>query len=174
VGDVTEIKQGIGDQAAGIGGEKDIQREGGEEREGERGPSASAGSSGTRKTHKAPTTTDEQDPASPTSPAFPSAQCLVPNAFFSVVLSDMAPDTTGSGDAFLSERLCRTVLDLLPAVLRPGGNLAMKVLEGEPYPALLRDTAVMFASCKGLKPKATRDVSREIYIVGLGYKGPTR
>lgn len=89
---------------------------------------------------------------------------------FSVLLSDMAPDTTGSGDEFMSERLCRTVLDLLPGLLCPGGNLVMKVLEGEPYPQLLKDTARMFASCKGIKPKATRDVSREIYIVGLGYK----
>jgi len=187
VADVTEIKEGIGDQAAGGREEKDVQREGyegREEREGKGGPSASAGSSGTPAAHKAPATADEQDTTSPafpsaqclvpraSPPAFPSAQCLVPRAFFDVVLSDMAPDTTGSGDAFLSERLCRTVLDLLPGVLAPGGNLAMKVLEGEPYPALLRDTSAMFISCKGLKPNATRDVSREIYIVALGYRPP--
>lgn len=93
---------------------------------------------------------------------------------FDVVLSDMAPDTTGFGDDFISERLCRTVLDLLPALLKVRGNLAMKVFEGAAYPPLFRDTAALFTSCKGLKPKATRDMSREIYIVGLGYKGPAR
>jgi 23S rRNA (uridine2552-2'-O)-methyltransferase len=90
---------------------------------------------------------------------------------FDTVLSDMAPNTSGSGDDYLSERLCRRVLDLLPAVLRPGGSLAMKVFEGELYPALLRDTARIFREAKGFKPQASREMSREIYIVALGYSG---
>lgn len=88
---------------------------------------------------------------------------------FDVVLSDMAPNTTGAGDHFRSVALCRRVLELLPTVLRPGGSLAMKVFEGEEYPALLRDTTRLFAECKGLKPDATRDLSREMYIVARGY-----
>lgn len=91
---------------------------------------------------------------------------------FDAVLSDMAPDTTGHGDHFLSVRLCRRVLDLLPALLKPGGNLTMKVFEGEEYPALLRETAAMFDTAKGFKPKASRDVSSEMYIVAHGYKAP--
>ncbi len=90
---------------------------------------------------------------------------------FDVVLSDMAPNTTGAGDDFLSVRLCRRVLELLPSLLRRGGNLAMKVFEGEEYPALLRETAALFAEAKGFKPKASREVSREMYIVGMGYRG---
>ena len=90
---------------------------------------------------------------------------------FQVVLSDMAPNTTGAGDDFVSERLCRRVLELLPGVLKPGGNLAMKVLEGSGYPGLLGDTSAMFTACKGFKPRASRDASREMYIVGHGYRG---
>lgn len=90
---------------------------------------------------------------------------------FQVVLSDMAPNTTGAGDDFVSERLCRRVLELLPGVLKPGGNLVMKVLEGSGYPLLLGDTSAMFTACKGFKPRASRDASREIYIVGRGYRG---
>jgi 23S rRNA (uridine2552-2'-O)-methyltransferase len=89
---------------------------------------------------------------------------------FDAVLSDMAPDTTGHGDHFLSVRLCRRVLELLPGLLKPGGSLVMKVFEGEEYPALLRETAAVFRAAKGFKPKASRDVSREMYVVGEGYR----
>jgi 23S rRNA (uridine2552-2'-O)-methyltransferase len=91
------------------------------------------------------------------------------------LLSDMAPSTEGGGggsaDHFRSIELCRRVLDLAPALLRPGGNLVMKVFEGEVYPDLLRDTTKMFADVKGYKPEASRDVSREMFITAKGFKG---
>ncbi|MFT3684941.1 MAG: RlmE family RNA methyltransferase [Phycisphaerales bacterium] len=91
-----------------------------------------------------------------------------------VVLSDMAPNTTGdpSGDHYRSVALCRRVLELLPTVLDPGGSLAMKVFEGGEYPQLLEDTSRHFGFVKGLKPEATREVSREMFIIGHRYKGP--
>lgn len=88
---------------------------------------------------------------------------------FDTVLSDMAPNTSGSGDDYPSERLCRRVLELLPPLLKPGGHLAMKIFEGELYPALVRDTAKIFRTAKGFKPEASREMSREIYIIGQGY-----
>jgi len=93
---------------------------------------------------------------------------------FDVVLSDMAPNTTGHGDDLMSVRLCRRVLELLPGVLRMGGNCTMKVLEGSEYPELLNETRALFRHVKGLKPKASRDVSREIFNIGEGYKGAAR
>lgn len=104
----------------------------------------------------------------------PSALVDLAGGMFDVVLSDMAPDTTGAGDTdhHRSVRLCRRVLEVLPPLLRVGGNLAMKVFEGGTYPALLKEAGRAFGSAKGFKPKASRDVSREIYIVALGYKGP--
>jgi 23S rRNA (uridine2552-2'-O)-methyltransferase len=91
---------------------------------------------------------------------------------FTVVLSDMAPSTSGHGDDFLSVRLCRRVLELLPDVLATGGALAMKVLEGEEFPQLLREVRQLFVSSGATKPAASRDASREIFIVGQGYAPP--
>lgn len=85
---------------------------------------------------------------------------------FDVVLSDMAPNTSGDiSDHFRSVHLCEEVLVLLPSLLRRGGNLAMKVFEGEAYPGLLEQTRERFGRVKGFKPRASRDTSREMYIV---------
>ena len=83
----------------------------------------------------------------------------------------MAPNTTGHGDHERSIALCEQVLLMLPALLRKGGNLAMKVFEGGEYPRLLKDTAKLFESTKGYKPKASRDASVEMYIVASGFRG---
>lgn len=91
-------------------------------------------------------------------------------AKFDVVLSDMAPSTSGHGDDFLSARLCERVLDLCPALLRPGGNLLMKILEGEPTPDVIRRAKGMFEEAGTTKPRASRDVSREMFIWGKGYR----
>lgn len=105
----------------------------------------------------------------PPNPAGPSGGSA---RLFDVVLSDMAPNTTGDGDHFRSVELCRRVLTVLPGVLRSGGNMTMKVFEGEEYPALLKETRVLFAEVKGFKPDATRGVSKEMYIIATGYKSP--
>ncbi|MGH7244496.1 MAG: RlmE family RNA methyltransferase [Phycisphaerales bacterium] len=94
-----------------------------------------------------------------------------PDAKYDVVLSDMAPNTSGHGDDALSVRLCRRVLELLPSLLARRGGCAMKVLEGSGYSELLKDCQKLFSNAKGLKPKASRDASREIFIVAEGYKG---
>lgn len=91
---------------------------------------------------------------------------------FDAIVSDMAPDTTGHGDHFLSIRLCRRVLEMLPNLLRPGGHLVMKAFEGEEYGPLLRETEKMFHFVKGFKPKASRDISVEMYVVAERYRPP--
>ena len=108
----------------------------------------------------------------------PAAELLVPliekdgpDARFDVVLSDMAPDTTGerSIDHHQSVRLCQAVLGRCRDVLAPGGNLVMKVFEGEAYPDLLTETAVAFDTVKGFRPKASRAISREMYVIARGF-----
>lgn len=91
---------------------------------------------------------------------------------FDVVLSDMAPNTSGHGDDFLSVRLCRRVLALCPSVLAPGGNLCMKVLEGSEFAELLKETKALFEDAGATKPAASRDVSTEIFIWAKGYIPP--
>lgn len=89
---------------------------------------------------------------------------------FDVVISDMAPNTSGHGDHFLSVRLCRRAMELFPQLLREGGGTTMKVFEGEDFPDLLNECRDAFGSVKPFKPKACRDVSRETYIVAKGYR----
>lgn len=91
---------------------------------------------------------------------------------FDVLLSDMAPDTTGDpfGDHHRSVRLCHDLLDRARLWLRPGGNLVMKVFEGEAYRDLLDRTAGMFEKSKGFKPKASRGESVEMFVTGLGHR----
>ncbi|HVZ93951.1 MAG TPA: RlmE family RNA methyltransferase [Phycisphaerales bacterium] len=91
---------------------------------------------------------------------------------FNAVLSDMAPNTTGVNDHEMSMRLCDHVVSLLPKLIQPRGSFAIKVFEGGQYPRLLKDVAALFENSRGFKPKSSRDVSREIYVVAAGYKGP--
>lgn len=96
----------------------------------------------------------------------------IPRRLFDAILSDMAPSTTGdpTGDHHRSVRLCESLLDRAPGLLRPGGNLVMKVFEGETYPGLVHRTQGLFESAKGFKPKASRGESKEMYIVATGYR----
>ncbi|MFM9957032.1 MAG: SAM-dependent methyltransferase [Phycisphaerales bacterium] len=90
---------------------------------------------------------------------------------FDVVLSDMAPNTTGHGDHERSIQLCERVVELLPDLLRRGGHCAIKVFEGGEYPRFLKELSKLFAQAKGYKPEASRAVSREMYVVATGYRG---
>ena len=98
---------------------------------------------------------------------------LTPDTFdgelFDVVLSDMAPNTTGvrTTDHHGSVRLCNCALDLSTSLLKPHGNLVMKVLEGEAYPDLLERCSKMFEFAKGFKPKASRAISTEMFVICL-------
>ena len=92
---------------------------------------------------------------------------------FDVIVSDMAPDTTGDpfGDHHRSMRLCHDLLDRSANWLKPGGNLVMKVFEGEAYRDLLDRVQNEFEKGKGFKPKASRTESVEMFVVAHGYQG---
>ena len=87
---------------------------------------------------------------------------------FDVILSDLGPATDGHSDHYVSVRLCDQVLSLATHLLKPTGHLAMKMLEGADSKRLLDDTASLFTTARGFKPKASRAVSREMYIVAKG------
>jgi 23S rRNA (uridine2552-2'-O)-methyltransferase len=93
------------------------------------------------------------------------------DGLFSVVLSDMAPNTAGIGDDLRSVTLCRRVLEIAEKALAPGGRLVMKVLEGELYPDLMREALGVFEFARGYRPDATREVSREIFAVCMRFRG---
>jgi len=94
---------------------------------------------------------------------------------FNVVLSDMAPNTTGHGDTdhLRSLDLCNLVLDRCNTLLEDGGHLVMKVFEGSGYPELVQRTKSMFEVVRPMRPPASRSVSREMFIVGMDRKTGT-
>ncbi len=95
---------------------------------------------------------------------------------FHVLLSDMAPATTGSqyADHQQSLRLCHRVLELAEHLLHDNGALYCKVFQGEDFPAFLQECKVLFTTVKVLKPQSSRQESREVFILGQGYRRPRR
>jgi 23S rRNA (uridine2552-2'-O)-methyltransferase len=93
---------------------------------------------------------------------------------FDLVLSDMAPKTTGipSADAARSAELALRALALAEAVLRPGGDLLVKVFQGARLPALRRAFAAAFERVSLEKPAASRSESVEIFLLARGLRGP--
>lgn len=89
---------------------------------------------------------------------------------FDVVLSDMAPSTTGVplADHVASIELCDRALDLARRWLRPGGNLVVKVFQGEDEPAFRKRMKASFDRLQTIKPEATRARSVEVFLIGLG------
>jgi 23S rRNA (uridine2552-2'-O)-methyltransferase len=93
-----------------------------------------------------------------------------------VVLSDMAPHTTGdrASDQWKSEELFRRALAIASATLRPGGHFVAKVFQGGEFAALLRETKAAFSEVKAVHAEASRTSSAEQYVVGRGLKVSAR
>lgn len=91
---------------------------------------------------------------------------------FHVVLSDMAPQTTGSqyADHQQSLRLVRRVLELAALFLHENGTLYCKVFQGEDFPEFLQECKPLFATVKVMKPKSSRLESREVFVLGRGFR----
>ncbi|WP_018146242.1 MULTISPECIES: 23S rRNA (uridine(2552)-2'-O)-methyltransferase RlmE [unclassified Thioalkalivibrio] len=84
-----------------------------------------------------------------------------------LVLSDMAPNLTGTGAVDLprSIHLCELALDLATRILNPGGAFLVKLFQGEGSDAYLAEVRRRFGSVKVRKPKASRPRSREVYVL---------
>jgi 23S rRNA (uridine2552-2'-O)-methyltransferase len=92
---------------------------------------------------------------------------------YCLVMSDAAPATTGnrSVDTARSVALAETALDYAEAALERGGNLAVKVFQGDATADLLKRMRSLFQSARSCKPQACRSESFETFFVGLGFKG---
>ncbi|PIV89962.1 hypothetical protein COW46_05540 [Candidatus Gracilibacteria bacterium CG17_big_fil_post_rev_8_21_14_2_50_48_13] len=92
---------------------------------------------------------------------------------FDAVVSDLAPKTTGMKDVdhWSSIELSYEVLRYAKEHLKRGGPCLMKVFQGEDFDRFLRHTKKLFRDVRIVKPDATRDRSREVYVVGLGFTG---
>lgn len=90
-----------------------------------------------------------------------------------VVLSDMAPNTTGhrQTDHLRIMALAELAADFAREVLAKGGALLCKVLQGGAGPALLAQLKRDFAVVKHVKPAASRADSAELYLLATGFRG---
>jgi 23S rRNA (uridine2552-2'-O)-methyltransferase len=88
-----------------------------------------------------------------------------------LVMSDMAPNISGMSavDQPRAMYLGELTLELAREVLKPGGDLLMKVFQGEGFEALLADLRRTFRKVASRKPKASRPRSREVYLVARNY-----
>jgi 23S rRNA (uridine2552-2'-O)-methyltransferase len=90
-----------------------------------------------------------------------------------LVLSDMAPNLSGvaSADQARSIHLVELALEFACRALQPGGDFAVKAFQGEGFDAFSREVHRHFSKAYVRKPEASRDRSREVFVVGKGFRG---
>ncbi len=92
---------------------------------------------------------------------------------YDLALSDAAPKTTGvkGSDVIKSLELTTAAVELGLALLKPGGALVAKVFYGKDVDQLIHRVKKAFKMGKAYKPQVTTAGSKEIYLLGQGYKG---
>ena len=91
---------------------------------------------------------------------------------FDVVLSDMAPHTSGQRhrDQFGSYELYMRALEIASQVLVPAGSFVGKIFQGPEMEQARDATRAYFDSVRIIKPEASRSESFEVFLVGVGAK----
>lgn len=92
---------------------------------------------------------------------------------FDALVSDMAPNTTGikSVDQIRSLQLVEMVFYHLPNFLKENGNFVIKVFDSHDAQMFLKEQRKLFKKYNFLKPKSTRSVSKEFFVIGGGFVG---
>lgn len=90
-----------------------------------------------------------------------------------VVMSDMAPNMSGNKaiDQPRAMFLAELALDMARRVLKVGGSFVIKVFTGTGSQEFLAELKKDFTIVRVRKPEASRDRSREVYMVATGFKG---
>lgn len=91
-----------------------------------------------------------------------------------IVLSDMAPNLSGIAitDAARVEHIIDLALDFAKAHMKPSGALLVKCFNGSGYTQLVEKFRQEFKTVSSKKPKASRDKSSEVFLLGRGLKHP--
>lgn len=92
---------------------------------------------------------------------------------YDVVISDMAPSTTGMRDLdqTRSFELFMRALDIADALLAPGGSFVGKIFMGPDFPAAKKRLKELFAEDRAIRPEGTRTTSYEIFLIGKNKRG---
>lgn len=90
---------------------------------------------------------------------------------FDVVLSDMAPNTTGirATDQARSANLVEEALARAERLLAPGGAFVAKIFQGPDLEAIRKRLAARFSEVRTVKPEGSRAQSIEIYLAAKGF-----
>jgi 23S rRNA (uridine2552-2'-O)-methyltransferase len=93
---------------------------------------------------------------------------------YDVVVSDMAPNTTGNrlGDQTRSFDLFMRALAVAEALLKPGGAFVGKIFMGEDFVRARDEVKRLFAAERTIRPEGTRTSSYEVFVVGERRKAP--
>lgn len=88
-----------------------------------------------------------------------------------LVLSDMAPNLSGVAvaDQMKTIHLAESAFAFCEEALKPGGSLVVKLFQGEGFDDLIGRARKRFKRYAVRKPDASRDASREMYLVGRGW-----
>ena len=91
---------------------------------------------------------------------------------FRIVLSDIAPQTSGNKwvDQQQSLNLAKRVFELAASLLRKDGNFYIKVFEGEDFKEFVDSVRKSFKTVKIVKPKSSRNESPEVFVLGIGFE----
>lgn len=91
---------------------------------------------------------------------------------FDLVLSDMAPKTTGirMTDQARSFELCELALDVSRRFLKKNGHFVCKLFHSDDFSKLRDEIKKDFAKFEAVKPDSTRKISKEIFLIGLNKK----
>lgn len=89
-----------------------------------------------------------------------------------VILSDMAPKTTGVHvtDVARSVALCQFALGLSHTVLKSGGALVVKIFMGEGFTEFRNELQRKFQKVVIVRPESTRKQSREVFLISKGFR----
>lgn len=91
---------------------------------------------------------------------------------FDLVLSDMAPKTTGirMTDQARSMELCELALDVARRFLKKDGHFVCKLFHSDDFTKLRDEIKKSFLKCEAVKPDSTRKISKEIFLIGISKK----
>ena len=100
---------------------------------------------------------------------FDQIMAEVGNRSVDVVLSDMAPNTSGNSgvDQPRMMYLCELAVDFALATLPEGGALIMKVFQGAGEQELRKQMQEKFSKVRSLKPDASRARSKEVFWIAI-------
>jgi len=90
-----------------------------------------------------------------------------------VVLSDMSPNISGiaSADQARAAELVSVAVGFCRSQLQAEGAFLVKVFQGEAFASLLKEMKAAFRQVRTFKPAASREESRETYLLARSLKG---